>query len=132
MSSSIDAGFTTARLTGEVVRVGDSGYEAARVGWNRCIRAIPRPSCSAATHKTSSMRSSGPVRSAARSGPHSPGGLVLDRRGLGHRRESDEEHPDRRDGAHRDGGTGPRRPNGTGTGTTRLSCRPDQKGASVV
>jgi hypothetical protein len=30
MSSSIDAGFTTARLTGEVVRVGDSGYEAAR------------------------------------------------------------------------------------------------------
>jgi hypothetical protein len=29
MSSSIDAGFTTARLTGDVVRVGDFGYEAA-------------------------------------------------------------------------------------------------------
>ena len=25
----------TAKLTGEVVRAGDPGYQAARIGWNR-------------------------------------------------------------------------------------------------
>lgn len=41
MSSSIKAGLTTGGLTGDVVRVGDSGYEAARVGWNRMYSRYP-------------------------------------------------------------------------------------------
>ncbi|MGV9869235.1 FAD-binding oxidoreductase [Rhodococcus koreensis] len=32
---------TTTKLTGEVVRAGDSGYEAARVGWNRLYSRYP-------------------------------------------------------------------------------------------
>jgi FAD/FMN-containing dehydrogenase len=32
---------TTAKLTGEVVRPGDSGYEAARIGWNRLYPRYP-------------------------------------------------------------------------------------------
>jgi FAD/FMN-containing dehydrogenase len=32
---------TTARLTDDVVRVGDSGYAAARVGWNRMYSRDP-------------------------------------------------------------------------------------------
>ncbi|QHE71836.1 FAD-binding oxidoreductase [Rhodococcus sp. WAY2] len=32
---------TTANLTGEVVRAGDDGYEAARVGWNRVYSHYP-------------------------------------------------------------------------------------------
>lgn len=32
---------TTAKLTGEVVRPGDSGYEAARIGWNRLHPRYP-------------------------------------------------------------------------------------------
>lgn len=31
----------TTKLTGEVVRAGDSGYEAARVGWNRLYSRYP-------------------------------------------------------------------------------------------
>jgi hypothetical protein len=30
-----------AELTGEVVRAGDSGYEAARIGWNRLYSRYP-------------------------------------------------------------------------------------------
>jgi FAD/FMN-containing dehydrogenase len=31
----------TVKLTGEVVRTGDDGYEAARVGWNRLYSRYP-------------------------------------------------------------------------------------------
>jgi hypothetical protein len=32
---------TTTKLTGEVVRPGDPGYEAARIGWNRLYSRYP-------------------------------------------------------------------------------------------
>src|ERR1700756_5625319 len=32
---------SAAKLTGEVVRPGDSGYEAARIGWNRLYSRYP-------------------------------------------------------------------------------------------
>src|ERR1700730_4101056 len=32
---------TTTKLTGEVVRAGDPGYEAARIGWNRLYSRYP-------------------------------------------------------------------------------------------
>ena len=31
----------TSKLTGEVVRAGDPGYEAARIGWNRLYSRYP-------------------------------------------------------------------------------------------
>ncbi|TJZ74359.1 FAD-binding oxidoreductase [Rhodococcus oryzae] len=79
----------TARLTGEVVRPGDPGYEAARVGWNRLYSRYPEAivfCCDAheVINAVEWAREEG-IALRARSGRHSlegwsslDGGLVVD------------------------------------------------------
>jgi FAD/FMN-containing dehydrogenase len=77
------------RLTGEVVRAGDPGYEAARIGWNRLYPRYPQAIvfCNVAqdvVHAVEWARQEG-IALRARSGRHSldgwsslDGGLVVD------------------------------------------------------
>jgi hypothetical protein len=79
----------TIKLTGEVVRPGDSGYEAARIGWNRLYSRYPEAIvfCNVAQDVVNAVewaRHEG-VALRARSGRHSldgwsslDGGLVID------------------------------------------------------
>lgn len=79
----------TSRLTGEVVRAGDPGYEAARVGWNRLYSRYPEAIvfCANARDVVNAVewaREEG-IALRARSGRHSldgwssiDGGLVVD------------------------------------------------------
>jgi FAD/FMN-containing dehydrogenase len=65
----------TIKLTGEVVRPGDSGYEAARIGWNRLYSRFPQAIvfCSVAqdvVHAVEWAREEG-IALRARSGRHS-------------------------------------------------------------
>src|SRR3984885_11720012 len=79
----------TIKLTGEVVRPGDSGYEAARIGWNRLYSRYPEAIvfCNVAEDVVNAVewaRQKG-IALRARSGRHSlngwsslDGGLVVD------------------------------------------------------
>ena len=79
----------TIKLTGEVVRPGDSGYEAARIGWNRLYSRYPEAIvfCNVAQDVVNAVewaRQKG-IALRARSGRHSldgwsslDGGLVVD------------------------------------------------------
>ena len=79
----------TIELTGEVVRPGDSGYEAARIGWNRLYSRYPEAIvfCNVAQDVINAVewaRQKG-IALRARSGRHSlngwsslDGGLVVD------------------------------------------------------
>src|SRR3954464_2300869 len=79
----------TIKLTGEVVRPGDPGYEAARIGWNRLYSRYPAAIvfCNAAQDVINAVhwaRQEG-IALRARSGRHSldgwsslDGGLVVD------------------------------------------------------
>jgi FAD binding domain/Berberine and berberine like len=79
----------TTKLTGEVVRAGDSGYEAARIGWNRLYSRYPEAivfCCDTqdVVNAVSWAREEG-IALRARSGRHSldgwsciDGGLVID------------------------------------------------------
>ena len=81
---------TTSELTGEVVRAGDSGYEAARIGWNRLYSRYPEAIvfCADAQDVVNAVawaREQEGVALRARSGRHSlegwsslDGGLVID------------------------------------------------------
>jgi FAD/FMN-containing dehydrogenase len=80
---------TTTKLTGEVMRAGDPGYEAARIGWNRLYSRYPEAIvfCGATqdvVNAVASAREQG-LALRARSGRHSlegwsciDGGLVID------------------------------------------------------
>src|SRR5215831_18637850 len=79
----------TTKLTGEVVRPGDSGYETARLGWNRLYSRYPEAIvfCNVAQDVVNAVAWARQERIAlrARSGRHSldgwsaiDGGLVID------------------------------------------------------